>query len=225
MAQLGYLYVAGAGDRAGEGLSLLFDAIQLIEKDEAKLELNACYALLGNAQLLLGRFTEARLAFQRNCDLCAEVGAAPHDEATAYMRLAQVALEVGDYRGARKAVAPAGALAKMVGDLVQATGLANSAIRELKSTALEADAKLGERLEEAARLEGELHAQVSNGSQLVEKIARITAAAKSQPLPEAAPAIAKAEPVRPAPVVEPQNKLHSALQQLAMRPGIGGRAA
>jgi tetratricopeptide (TPR) repeat protein len=116
MAQLGYLYVAGTEDRATEGLGLLFEAIQLIEKDEAKLELNACYALLGNAQLLLGRFAEARMAFQRNCDLCAEVGAAPHDEATAFMRRAQVALEVGDYRAARKSAVPAGALAKMVGD-------------------------------------------------------------------------------------------------------------
>ena len=89
---------------------------------------------------------------------------------------------------------------------------------------IEADAKLGERLEEAARLEGELQAQVSNGSQLVEKIARITAAARTQPLPEVAQA-AGAEPIKPAQAVGPQNKLHSALQQLAMRPGIGGRAA
>jgi hypothetical protein len=116
-------------------------------------------------------------------------------------------------------------LARMVGDLVQATGLANAAIRELKGTAVEAEAKLGERLAEAAKVEEELHMQVSNGSQLVEKIARITAAAKSQPLPEAAATVIKAEPVKPAAVVEPQNKLHSALQQLAMRPGIGGRAA
>nr|AHZ45637.1 serine/threonine protein kinase [uncultured bacterium] len=116
MAQLGYLYVASDDDRATEGLGLLFEAIQLIEKDEAKLELNACYALLGNAQLLMGRFVEARMAFQRNCDLCAEIGAAPHDEATAFMRRAQVALEVGDYRGARQSTAPAGALARMVGD-------------------------------------------------------------------------------------------------------------
>jgi hypothetical protein len=116
-------------------------------------------------------------------------------------------------------------LARMVGDLVQATGLANAAIRELKGTAVEAEAKLGERLAEAAKVEEELHTQVSNGSQLVEKIARITAAAKSQPLPEAAATVIKAEPVKPAAVVEPQNKLHSALQQLAMRPGIGGRAA
>jgi tetratricopeptide (TPR) repeat protein len=115
MAQLGYLYVAG-GERAGEGLGLLFEALQMTEKDEAKLELNACYALLGNAQLLLGRFVEAKLAFQRNCDLCAEIGAAPHDEATAFMRRAAVELALGDYRGARKSATPAAALARMVGN-------------------------------------------------------------------------------------------------------------
>ena len=55
-------------------------------------------------------------------------------------------------------------------------------------------------------------------------IARITAAAHSQPLPSVL-AQAKPEPVRPAAVVEPQSRLASALQQLAMRPGIGGKAA
>ncbi|HEY9724125.1 MAG TPA: tetratricopeptide repeat protein, partial [Oscillatoriaceae cyanobacterium] len=115
-AQLGYLYVATGEERAAEGLGLLFEAIQLIEKDEAKLELNACYALLGNAQLLLGRFSEAKLAFQRNCDLCAEIGAAPHDEASALMRRATVELELGDYSGARRSASPAGALARMVGN-------------------------------------------------------------------------------------------------------------
>jgi hypothetical protein len=112
-------------------------------------------------------------------------------------------------------------LAKMVADLVQATSLANAAIMELKTAALEADTKLGDRLEEAARLEKDLSSQVSNGAQLVEKIARITAAAKTQPLPEPA----KAESARPAVAVEPHGRLHSALQQLAMRPGIGGKAA
>ncbi|MFP5502683.1 MAG: serine/threonine-protein kinase PknK [Candidatus Sericytochromatia bacterium] len=116
MAQLGYLYVAADDARSAEGLALLFDALQLTEKDEAKLELNAVYALLGNAQLLLGRFTEAKLAFQRNCDLCAEIGAAPHDEATALMRRAQVELELGDYSAARKSASPAGALARMIGN-------------------------------------------------------------------------------------------------------------
>jgi hypothetical protein len=114
-------------------------------------------------------------------------------------------------------------LAKMVGDLVQATGLANSAITELKTAALEADAKLSDRLEQAEKFELELSSQVANGAQLIEKIARITAAARSQPLPEA-PA-AKPEPAKPVVALEPQSKLHSALQQLAMRPGIGGKAA
>ncbi len=116
MAQLGYLYVAGGEERAAEGLGLLFEALQLIEQDEAKIELNACHALLGNALLLLGRYAEAKQSFQRNCDLCAEIGAAPHDEATAYMRRTQVALEVGDYREARQSAKPAAALAKMVGN-------------------------------------------------------------------------------------------------------------
>ena len=115
-------------------------------------------------------------------------------------------------------------LAKMVGDLGQATGLANSAITELKTAALEADAKLSDRLEQAEKFEVELSAQVANGAQLIEKIARITAAARSQPLPEAVPA-GKAEAAKPPVALEPQSKLHSALQQLAMRPGIGGKAA
>ena len=114
-------------------------------------------------------------------------------------------------------------LAKMVADLLHATGLANSAITELKTAALEADAKLNDRLEQAEKFEIELAAQVSNGAQLIEKIARITAAARTQPLPEAP--VAKSEPTKPPVALEPQSKLHSALQQLAMRPGIGGKAA
>ena len=114
-------------------------------------------------------------------------------------------------------------LARMVADLVQATGLANAAVTELKSAALEADTKLNDRLEQAKELEAELHAQVSSGSQVIEKIARITAAAKTQPVPEAT--VSKPDPVKPAVAVEPQSRLHSALQQLAMRPGIGGKAA
>lgn len=114
-------------------------------------------------------------------------------------------------------------LQKMVGDLVQATALANAAVMELKTAALEADTKLTERLEEAAKFEQSLVDNVSTGSQLIEKIARITAAARTQPLPEVV-AAAKAEP-KAAIAIEPQSRLASALQQLAMRPGIGGKAA
>ncbi len=115
-------------------------------------------------------------------------------------------------------------LQKIVADLMQATGLANHAVMELKTAALEADTKLSERLEQAAALEKSLVANVGTGSQLIERIARITAAAKTQPLPEAQPVVenSRAAPQQP---VEPQSRLASALQQLAMRPGIGGKAA
>ena len=114
-------------------------------------------------------------------------------------------------------------LQKMVGDLVQATALANAAVMELKTAALEADTKLTARIEEAAKYERDLSKHVSSGSQLIEKIMRITAAARSQDLQETT---AKVEATKPAPApVEAQGRLASALQQLAMRPGIGGKAA
>ena len=117
-------------------------------------------------------------------------------------------------------------LQKMVGDLVQATALANAAVMELKTAALEADTKLVARLEEAGRFEQTLTQSVATGSQLIEKIARITAAARTQMQAEPAPVPAKAVEAKPTPAnVEPQSRLASALQQLAMRPGIGGRAA
>ncbi len=118
-------------------------------------------------------------------------------------------------------------LQKMVGDLVQATALANAAVMELKTAALDSDNKLVARLDEAAKFEQTLNQSVATGSQLIEKIARITAAARTQMHPEAASAPAASESKsKPAPVqVEPQSRLASALQQLAMRPGIGGKAA
>lgn len=115
-------------------------------------------------------------------------------------------------------------LQKIVTDLVQATGLANHAVMELKTAALEADTKLSERLGQAALLEKSLVANVGTGSQLIERIARITAAAKTQPLPEPQPAAEAVKQAAQQPV-EPQSRLASALQQLAMRPGIGGKAA
>lgn len=115
-------------------------------------------------------------------------------------------------------------LQKIVTDLVQATALANHAVMELKTAALEADTKLSERLEQATALEKSLVDNVGIGSQLIEKIARITAAAKTQPLPEPQQPVAEIVKAGPQPV-EPQSRLASALQQLAMRPGIGGKAA
>lgn len=116
LAQWGYWQVAqGEGDPTA-GLAMISEALQLIARDEATIELNACYALQGNALMALGRYPEARLAFMRNRDLCAEIGAAPHDEAQAWMRCATVDLELGDFTACRRAAGPAGALARMVGD-------------------------------------------------------------------------------------------------------------
>lgn len=104
-----------------------------------------------------------------------------------------------------------GELRKMVADLMQATGLANAAIQELKATAQEAETVLESRLGEAEKFGVELANHVSAGQQIMERLARITNAARAQPLDD------RLEP-------EP-NKVQSALQQLSMRPRIRGNAA
>jgi hypothetical protein len=112
-------------------------------------------------------------------------------------------------------------MAKMVSDLVQATGLANAAIRELKSAAIDTDMQLAERLAEAEKFGADLAVHISTGGQLMEKIARITAAAKAVPETDAVAPVASMSKFE----IEPGGRLQSALQQLAMRPGIGGKAA
>ncbi|MDB5527829.1 MAG: chemotaxis protein [Devosia sp.] len=96
-------------------------------------------------------------------------------------------------------------LQQMVADLVGATNLANQAIKELKTTAMDADLALSARLEEAERFGIELANHVSAGSMLMERIAKITSIARSNP-------VAVVEPV-----VEETNKVQSALQQLNAR--------
>lgn len=107
-------------------------------------------------------------------------------------------------------------LRQMVADLIHATDLANAAVRELKSTAIETDMVLGSRLEEAEKFGIELANHVAAGHSLMERIARITSVARQ-------PEVLADEPVvAPAPVT---SKLNSALQQLASRPRISGTAA
>ena len=102
-------------------------------------------------------------------------------------------------------------LRKMIADLVQATTLANAAVQELKSTALEADTQLNQRLVEAERFGVELANHVTSGQQLMDKIAKITSVARaSVPLEDR---------------LNDANKVQSALHQLAMRPRIRGDAA
>ncbi len=112
-------------------------------------------------------------------------------------------------------------LRKMVTDLITATNLANSAIKELKTTAIEAEQVLEARLAEAERFGVELAQHVSAGQQVMDKIARITSAAR-------APGGAAVFGAAATPVVElhpEQNRLALALEQLASRPRIRGDAA
>lgn len=109
-------------------------------------------------------------------------------------------------------------LRKMVADLVQATSLANAAVTELKTAAVEADTVLQGRLQEAEKFGIELANHVNAGQQIMDKIARITTTARSTA--GAAPEPKAVEPPRPV-----EGKLQSALQQLAMRPRISGSNA
>lgn len=100
-----------------------------------------------------------------------------------------------------------GELRQMVADLVNATNLANAAIQELKTTARESETVLAARLEEAEKFGLELANHVTAGHQIMDKLARISAAT---PMDERF-----AEP----------NKVQSALEQLSLRPRIRGNAA
>lgn len=105
------------------------------------------------------------------------------------------------------------ALRQMVADLVGATNLANQAIKELKSTAIEADLALTARLEEGERFGIELANHVTAGTVLMERIAKITSVARHS------------QAIEPVEAVEPQNKVQSALQQLSERVRSRGAAA
>lgn len=71
------------------------------------------------------------------------------------------------------------ALQQMIADLVQATTLANTAIGGLRETAVEADEKLNQRLNEAERFAIELANHVNAGQAVMDRIAKITQAAHS----------------------------------------------
>lgn len=73
------------------------------------------------------------------------------------------------------------ALQQMIGDLVQATTLANSAIKGLRETAVEADEKINQSLNDAERFAIELANHVSSGQAVMDRISKITQAARSQP--------------------------------------------
>lgn len=109
-------------------------------------------------------------------------------------------------------------LRKMVADLVQATTLANAAVGELKTAALEADAMLQARMQAAESFGVELANHVNAGQQIMDKIARITTTARHSNV--VMPESKVVEAPKPA-----EGRMQTALQQLAMRPRISGTAA
>jgi hypothetical protein len=117
-----------------------------------------------------------------------------------------------------------GELRQMVADLVQATGLANTAIQELKTTAQDAETNLSNRLNEAERFGVELASHVNAGQQLIDRLARITSAARA-PANEFTGHRSAAPPAEDDRLEPEPNKVQSALQQLSMRPRIRGNAA
>ena len=105
-------------------------------------------------------------------------------------------------------------LRQMVADLVGATNLANQAIKELKQTAVEADLALNARLEEAERFGIELANHVNAGTVLMDRIVKITSAARQNQV------------IEPVETTAPTtNKVQSALEQLSARVRTRGAAA
>ncbi|CDP50384.1 DUF6468 domain-containing protein [Paradevosia shaoguanensis] len=105
------------------------------------------------------------------------------------------------------------ALRQMVGDLVQATNLANAAIKELKVTAIETDQTLNARLEEAERFGVELASHINAGQALMERVAKFTSAARHS------------KSLEPEPRAEEPSLVKSALQALATHERMRGNAA
>ena len=103
-------------------------------------------------------------------------------------------------------------LRKMVTHLVSATTLANAAIQELKATAQDAETVLEMRLGAAEKFGIELANHVNAGQQILDKISRITTAARN--------GVPLTEDRMPEP-----SRLQSALAQLAQRQRIRGDAA
>ncbi|MCB9994166.1 MAG: chemotaxis protein [Hyphomicrobiaceae bacterium] len=66
----------------------------------------------------------------------------------------------------------------MINDLIQATTMANGAISQLREAATEADLTLNARLEEAERFGLELANHVTAGQTVLERIEKITSAAR-----------------------------------------------
>ncbi len=112
-------------------------------------------------------------------------------------------------------------LREMISDLVQATNMANGAIKQLREVASEADMTLNVRLEEAERFGIELANHVSAGQSVLERITKITSAARASET--IAPAPANKPDAKKSPL--PANRAQMAIRQLKLRNKQKGEAA
>ncbi len=104
-------------------------------------------------------------------------------------------------------------LREMINDLVQATTLANGAIKQLREVAVETDMTLNARLEEAERFGLELANHVTAGQNVLERISKITSAARSS------------QTIAPAVPAAPASRVEQALEALNVHNQNKGRAA
>ncbi|HHG90423.1 MAG TPA: chemotaxis protein [Devosia sp.] len=101
-------------------------------------------------------------------------------------------------------------LREMINDLVQATTLADGAIKQLREVAVETDMTLNARLEEAERFGLELANHVNAGQNVLERISKITSAVRNSGT-TASPA--------------PASRVEQAIEALDVRSQQRGRAA
>jgi len=118
------------------------------------------------------------------------------------------------------------ALKQMITDLIQATDMANSAIKGLREAATEADATLTSRMEEADRFAVELANHVTAGRTIMDRIARVTDTVRRAP-PAAEPVAEVRTPVAAhGQVVAPAARgAQAALDRLAAHQRRRGSAA
>lgn len=91
-----------------------------------------------------------------------------------------------------------------ISELVTATEIAERAIHSLKQTASDCDQTLGQRLREAEFFSHEIEREIGDGEKLLNRIIRITQAARGEvPMPGAAAVAAPTAPKAPLAVARP----------------------
>ena len=99
MAFLGYISIASGPETIAEGVEHLDQAVAILTAQNDKIGLQNAYNLLGNAQNMLGDPLAARATFERNLQICLELGLRA-DELVSYLNLAICGSELGDYEQA-----------------------------------------------------------------------------------------------------------------------------